>query len=582
MRNVKTTLLITTLILVVVGSADAAQTRRMTAKEKRVKALELLDKYAETQGKIRSSFISKHETTVKFEGYDLDRPALKKGIFYKKHMELELRSDGNRYYSFYKSWGDRPGSSPIAKEHSGDMQVLWDGESRYQYLYNPVMPAKSPVKKGRLYLTPKARLTIPPSRICDSADGGPLRGFFYGSNERIDSDIRQSKTISLQPETEEINGSQCYVINARTKRCIYKIWIDPEHDYHIAKAIVNRNWWSASRPEKRRKKPTDGTCRIVLKNVRFKKIGDVWLPAECDHTLNTNPVGAAYLRSRYHHKITEYVVNPDHDTLGSFETDFIRDGAFVHIIGVEGITYTWRDGKVVDDKGKVVMDCRKKPKTKKPNVEVEREIMSEKEIEQGEYRYLLFLPDGYGESELEWPLILFLHGAGERGNDLELVKKHGPPKIVETDKEFGFVVVSPQCPREQWWSNDKLKLLLDEVTAKYNVDEKRIYLTGLSMGGKGTWDLACAYPDRFAAIAPVCGWGDPEKASNIKNMPIWAFHGAEDKAVPISKDQVMVDAVKACGGNVKFTIYPDTGHDCWTVTYENNELYDWFLKHRRK
>ena len=263
--------------------------------------------------------------------------------------------------------------------------------------------------------------------------------------------------------------------------------------------------------------------------------------------------------------------------LGSFLPDDVRSGAEVRIVGINNIRYTWQDGKVVDADGKVIMDCLKKAK-----VEVEGKTMSEKEIEQGEYRYLLFLPEGYGESELEWPLILFLHGAGERGNDLELVKKHGPPKIVETDKEFGFVVVSPQCPREQWWSNDKLKLLLDEIAAKYNVDEKRIYLTGLSMGGKGTWDLACAYPDRFAAIAPVCGWGDPEKASNIKNMPIWAFHGAEDKAVPISKDQVMVDAVKACGGNVKFTIYPDTGHDCWTVTYENNELYDWFLKHRRK
>jgi len=219
---------------------------------------------------------------------------------------------------------------------------------------------------------------------------------------------------------------------------------------------------------------------------------------------------------------------------------------------------------------------------KKPGVEVEGGTIREEEMKQRNYQYLLFLPEGYGERQEKWPLILFLHGSGERGDDLEAVKKHGPAKIVETDKKFAFVVVSPQCPRGEEWSNDKLITLLDEIAAQYNVDNKRIYLTGLSMGGKGTWDLACAFADRFAAIAPICGWGDPEKACNIKDVPIWAFHGAKDKAVPISRDQEMVDAVKASGGNVKFTIYPDTGHDSWTVTYENNELYDWFLKHRQK
>ncbi len=124
--------------------------------------------------------------------------------------------------------------------------------------------------------------------------------------------------------------------------------------------------------------------------------------------------------------------------------------------------------------------------------------------------------------------------------------------------------------------------LLDEIDEKYAVDSERIYLTGLSMGGYGTWSLACTYPDRFAAIAPVCGGGMPYIARNLKNVPIWAFHGAIDKVVPLKRSEEMVKAVKAAGGNAKLTVYPYADHDSWTVTYDNPKLYDWFLEHRRK
>src|SRR4030066_1336392 len=121
-------------------------------------------------------------------------------------------------------------------------------------------------------------------------------------------------------------------------------------------------------------------------------------------------------------------------------------------------------------------------------------------------QYLLFLPEGYENKQQRWPMILFLHGAGERGNDLNLVKKHGLPKIIEQQKDFPFIVVSPQCPQGQWWTEkvEVLINLLDEIVNRYNVDTERIYLTGLSMGGYGTWTLAAAYPERFAAIAPIC------------------------------------------------------------------------------
>jgi predicted peptidase len=198
--------------------------------------------------------------------------------------------------------------------------------------------------------------------------------------------------------------------------------------------------------------------------------------------------------------------------------------------------------------------------------------------------YLLFLPRDYGTNPgQEWPLILFLHGAGERGDDLELVKIHGIPKIVERQPDFPFVVVSPQCPDETtWWDHHlTLKALLEEIVANYAVEVNRIYLTGLSMGGYGTWSMATRYPELFAAIAPICGGGIPDLASALKDVPVWAFHGAEDDVVKLEVGQRTVDALRACGGNVRFTVYPGLGHDSWTQTYDDPELYEWFLQHRR-
>ena len=198
-------------------------------------------------------------------------------------------------------------------------------------------------------------------------------------------------------------------------------------------------------------------------------------------------------------------------------------------------------------------------------------------------RYLLYLPKGHGKTKKRWPMLLFLHGAGERGDNLEMVKLHGPPKIVER-KGLPFIIVSPQCPAGQWWTNcgDMLNALLDEVQDRYAVDPHRVYVTGLSMGGYGTWSLAIEYPGRFAAIAPICGGGSRHLASRLKGVPVWAFHGEKDAVVPVRESAEMVDALTACGGKVKLTIYPDAAHDSWTETYKNPKLYQWFLKHRRR
>ena len=205
--------------------------------------------------------------------------------------------------------------------------------------------------------------------------------------------------------------------------------------------------------------------------------------------------------------------------------------------------------------------------------------------------YLLFLPRDYDrKSRKRWPLILFLHGAGERGTDIWKVATHGSPKHVENHPEFPFIVVSPQCPAGQIWSNDTLLALLNGIIPEYAVDPGRVYLTGLSMGGYGTWRLGLTHPEKFAAIAPVCGGGELitvalssfEKSRSFRSLAVWAFHGANDSVVPVSESQRMVDAVKKAGvQEVKFTVYPDVGHDSWTQTYNDPRLYEWFLKHER-
>lgn len=207
-------------------------------------------------------------------------------------------------------------------------------------------------------------------------------------------------------------------------------------------------------------------------------------------------------------------------------------------------------------------------------------------------RFLLYLPEGYQEKkESKWPLIIFLHGAGERGDNLNRVKVHGPPKLVEQGKEFPFIIVSPQCPKKQRWDDAMLTILLDHICKEYRVDTSRLYLTGLSMGGYGSWSLGMALCDRFAAIAPICGGGSfidvynasGAKGKALRSLGVWAFHGAKDTVVPISESEKMVEALRKFGHpDPKLTIYPDARHDSWTKTYDNPELYQWFLKNRRK
>ena len=240
------------------------------------------------------------------------------------------------------------------------------------------------------------------------------------------------------------------------------------------------------------------------------------------------------------------------------------------------------------------------------------------------YHYLLSLPTGYDAAgEKTWPVILFLHGSGERGTDPWKVAVHGPPKLIrgpvpppvpapdtiapppplpesaearalrEQSAAFlkaNFIVVSPQCPSGTTWDDDGVLALLDEVMAKHKTDGHRVYLTGLSMGGFGTWSVAMKYPERFAAVVPICGGGSPtdirrasrEKKTALLSLGVWAFHGAKDPTVALEESETMVAALKKAGvTDLQLTVYPEAKHDSWTETYNNPALYAWLLQHRR-
>ncbi len=197
--------------------------------------------------------------------------------------------------------------------------------------------------------------------------------------------------------------------------------------------------------------------------------------------------------------------------------------------------------------------------------------------------YMAYVPEDYGKDpDKKWPFVLFLHGVGERGSDVERVEFTGLPAYALKEK-YDFVLVAPQCPLETRWRNEcpELNKLVDDACKRWNLDESRLYLTGLSMGGFGSWAMACAYPDRFAAVAPICGGGDTEKAAVLKDLPIWAFHGEKDNVVSCKHTIDMIKAIRAAGGKPKMTLYPELGHDSWTATYGYPELYKWMLSQKK-
>lgn len=220
-----------------------------------------------------------------------------------------------------------------------------------------------------------------------------------------------------------------------------------------------------------------------------------------------------------------------------------------------------------------------------PGKQVAQKLVSQADP-QSSIRYWLYLPQDYGKDDREWPVMLFLHGSGERGEELKAVKVHGPPKLVEqAQPDFPFILISPQCPKDHWWPGDiqqhLLAELVEHVVAKFKTDRRRVVVTGLSMGGFGSWEMTARHPHVFAAAVPICGRGDPQAGEKLKSTPFWVFHGAKDFGVPLKFSETMVEAVTKADGQAKLTVYPEAGHDSWTETYNNNAVYEWLLAQKK-
>jgi len=319
----------------------------------------LLDKYAETRNNFRS-FISKTENTIESEV----KPITKKSRFghsrQKKFNRQEFRFDGKRSNLRVYLWGEVFPNSPIVPENDPYYTSLLKTET-YARWYGR---ANLTNDLGRMTLNrsiqPENKLKTAVSR---GYKGHEAIGYFYGDDERADVVLRRALNISVRDDMEKIGASKCYVIDAQTKRGTYTVWIDPAHGYNIAKAEVLRKGGDVSGGVQDSRTIKQGDKEYtLLSNVRFKQIDGVWVPVEADIKYRWHlpkSFGYAYWE-KIHHRVTEFIINPDHDAFGSFEWDDIQNGAKVEIVQVCGISYIWQDGQVVDENGRVIMDCRPK------------------------------------------------------------------------------------------------------------------------------------------------------------------------------------------------------------------------------
>ena len=371
MRKAKRTILIAMLICAGCVPVCSAKAILRRTKEKHPSAAELLDKYVKSQDKIKS-FVLKYEDVYTVDNRLSFLPRYKR---IKRDTQAggyigEIRSDGNRHYCCEKGWSEKnhPDRSRSKAEAISDPRTLthlWDGERMYQYLFS-----NAGAERDTLFLVPKKRVGTRGKEIISTVRDHALRGVFQDTYkrvpfERIDSALKRANKILVQDNMEDIGGSKCYVIKAETKDSKYKIWIDPKHGYNIAQAKISRGGEGTEFGNDR-----EISIFTYMRNVQFKKIDDVWVTLEADYGFYRKMVLGDFESSDHHCKRTELVLNPDHEALGSFENDFIRNGASTHLIGVPGILYVWQDGQVVDEKGcKVDYESIRPEKAKRKKAE---------------------------------------------------------------------------------------------------------------------------------------------------------------------------------------------------------------------
>jgi hypothetical protein len=317
-------------------------------------AAELIERFGATQDRLWTSFVVTMETTSTFEGKVKERPQLRPGEWHRTVQIWEYRCDGERGYDHVMTLWDGRLSGANEMKHPGNNYSLWDGKASYGYLYTEGSLTRNSGpygKDGTLHLsyskpqTPHGRQTTGRTTVTRS-----IMGSFYGveSDELIDDELRRAANVTVRPRTETVNGSECYVVNASGAGSEYQVWIDPTHDYNVAKAIVRRNWTSFSRPEGYKTPPAAGYQVMQLTVTGFQSVDGVWLAKEADWHHETRCLNTDHTVENIHIKITKYARNPDHEALGSFKPAFIREGALVHL-AAKSENYIWQRGTLVPE-----------------------------------------------------------------------------------------------------------------------------------------------------------------------------------------------------------------------------------------
>lgn len=205
--------------------------------------------------------------------------------------------------------------------------------------------------------------------------------------------------------------------------------------------------------------------------------------------------------------------------------------------------------------------------------------------DKAKYDYLLYLPKDYSSETKKYPLLIYLHGGSQKGNDLNKLKTYGLPYLIDKGQNFDFIIASPQCPENRYWSTENwFDSLYSDLTMRYRIDTDRVYCTGISMGGYGAYIVAMDFPDKFAAIVPLCGGindSDTSRVCNLRNIPIWTFHGTADDKILISETERIVSGLKKCKGEIKFTKLQNEGHGIEYLYETKPQIYKWLLKHKK-
>lgn len=235
----------------------------------------------------------------------------------------------------------------------------------------------------------------------------------------------------------------------------------------------------------------------------------------------------------------------------------------------------------------------------RPAADAEFEALQYEDAKGARLLYRLLKPGDAAPPKKARPLVVFLHGAGERGSDNKAQIKHGKQMMLTAASKYGAFVLAPQCPKDEKWvevdwraaehkmpqkPSPSMRLLVELISRlqkEYRIDADRLYVMGLSMGGYGSWDMIQRYPQMFAAAVPICGGGDQTQARRIAKIPVWAFHGAKDNVVPVDRSRNMIQAIKAAGGKPKYTEYPDVNHFAWPPAFKDPEMLKWLFSQKR-